>query len=61
MADVRQQLLFSLYNDFENFSVLKPNHSHEAALATMLDQLVAWGGAMKRLREEKAEMKGRAA
>ena len=52
VADVRQQVLFSLYTDFENFSVLKPNALHETALATMLDQLVAWGGAMKRLREE---------
>jgi len=54
VADVRQQVLFSLYNDFENFSVLKPNPAHDAALITMLDQLVAWGGAMKKLREEKA-------
>jgi len=53
VADVRQQVLFSLYSDFENFSVLKPNPAHEAALNTMLDQLVAWGGAMKKLREEK--------
>jgi NAD(P)H-dependent FMN reductase len=54
VADVRQQILFSLYSDFENFSVLKPSPTHEAALNTMLDQLVAWGGAMKKLREEKA-------
>ena len=55
VADVRQQVLFNLYTDFENFSVLKPNAMHEAALTTQLDQLVAWGGAMKKLREEKAE------
>ena len=54
IADVRQQVLFSLYTDFENFSVLRPNAAHEAALSTMLDQLVAWGTAMKRLREERA-------
>ncbi len=61
VADVRQQVLFSLYNDFENFSVLKPNAMHETTLATLLDQLVAWGGAMKKLREEKAEAAKRAA
>jgi NAD(P)H-dependent FMN reductase len=54
VADVRQQVLFSLFTDFENFSVLKPNAMHQTALNTMLDQLVAWGGAMKKLREEKA-------
>jgi NAD(P)H-dependent FMN reductase len=53
VADVRQQVMFSFYTDFENFSVLKPTPAHEAALATLLDQLVAWGGAMKVLREEK--------
>ena len=60
VADVRQQVLFSLYTDFESFSVLKPNPMHEAALSTMLDQLVSWGGAMKKLREEKAAAAKRA-
>ncbi len=54
IADVRTQVMFSLYNDFENFSVLKPNASHEAALTMMLDQLVAWGAAMKNLRAARA-------
>ncbi|HTO22397.1 MAG TPA: NAD(P)H-dependent oxidoreductase [Spirochaetia bacterium] len=61
VADVRQQVLFNLHTDFENFSVLKPNAMHEAALTTQLDQLVAWGGAMKKLREERAEASKRAA
>jgi NAD(P)H-dependent FMN reductase len=51
VADVRAQVAFSLYNDFENFSVLKPNAGHETALKLMLDQLLAWGTAMKSLRE----------
>ena len=55
VADVRQQVLFSLHSDFENYSVLKPSAMHETMLRTLLDQLVSWGGAMKRLREEKAE------
>jgi NAD(P)H-dependent FMN reductase len=50
VADVRTQVAFSLYNDFENFSVLKPNAGHEGALTMMLDQLAAWGAAMKSLR-----------
>ena len=54
IADVRTQVMFSLYHDFENFSVLKPNPSHEAALTAMLGQLVAWGTAMKSLRAASA-------
>jgi len=62
VADVRQQVLFNLYTDFENFSVLKPGAMHESLLGILLDQLTAWGGAMKKLREEKAEAaKGAAA
>jgi NAD(P)H-dependent FMN reductase len=50
VADVRSQVMLSLYTDFENFSVFKPNQRHEPALNTMLDQLIAWGGALKSLR-----------
>jgi NAD(P)H-dependent FMN reductase len=50
VADVRSQVAFSLYNDFENFSVLKPNQSHVTNLNTMLDQLVAWAAALKTMR-----------
>jgi NAD(P)H-dependent FMN reductase len=53
IADVRAQVLLSLYTDFENFSVFKPTAAHESALATMLDQLVAWGTAMKTMRSQK--------
>ncbi|HET6450515.1 MAG TPA: NAD(P)H-dependent oxidoreductase [Spirochaetia bacterium] len=58
VTDVRQQVLFSLMTDFENYSVLKPNAGHEAAMATLLDQLVAWGTSMKSLREERARAAG---
>jgi NAD(P)H-dependent FMN reductase len=50
VADVRAQVLLSLHTDFENYSIFKPNPMHEAQLAAMLDQLVAWGEAMKTLR-----------
>ena len=51
IADVRAQVMLSLFTDFENYTTFKPAALHEKTLHTMLDQLVAWGGAMKRLRE----------
>ncbi|KYF56700.1 NADPH-dependent FMN reductase [Sorangium cellulosum] len=50
IADVRAQVMLSLFDDFENFSVFKPNPRHERSVGNMLDQLLAWGGAMKTLR-----------
>lgn len=50
VADVRAQVLLSLFTDFEDFSVFKPSAVHETAMETMLDQIVAWGGALKTLR-----------
>ena len=40
VADVRAQVLFSLFTDFENFSVFKPAATHEQPLTVVLDQLV---------------------
>ncbi|HEY5993046.1 MAG TPA: NAD(P)H-dependent oxidoreductase [Gallionellaceae bacterium] len=51
VADVRAQVMLSLFTDFENFTVFKPAATHEKSVAAMLDQLVAWGGAMKTLRK----------
>ena len=51
MADVRGQVAFSLYTDFENFTVFNPAPRHEEFLTTMLDQLVAWGGALQAIRQ----------
>jgi NAD(P)H-dependent FMN reductase len=53
VATVRQQVMLSLFTDFENYSVFKPGPHHEPMLSTMLDQLVAWSGALKTLREKK--------
>ncbi|WBB68140.1 NAD(P)H-dependent oxidoreductase [Micromonospora sp. WMMD812] len=50
MADVRAQVALSLFSDFENFSVFKPNPAHEGPLTTMLDQVVAWSTALAPLR-----------
>ncbi len=54
VATVRGQVALTLATDFENYSVFKPHPRHEKSLATMLDQLVAWGGALRRLREERS-------
>ena len=50
VATVRNQVALSLYTDFENFANFKPAGHHEKTLSKMLDQLVAWSGAMKPLR-----------
>jgi NAD(P)H-dependent FMN reductase len=50
VATVRAQVMLSLFTDFENYSVFKPDPRHEAEVNTMLDQVVAWGGALKALR-----------
>jgi NAD(P)H-dependent FMN reductase len=51
IADVRSQVMLSLYTDFENFSNFKPAPHHEKSMNAMLDQLVAWSGALKTMRE----------
>lgn len=51
VADVRAQVGFSLFTDFENFSVFKPAARHEKSVNDMLDQVIAWGGALKTLRK----------
>lgn len=50
IADVRSQVLLSLFTDFENFSSFKPSAAHDAAMAAMLDQVVSWGTALKAVR-----------
>ena len=54
MATVRNQVLLSLFTDFENFSVFKPDPQKEASVNAMLDQVIAWGGALKTLRKPSA-------
>jgi NAD(P)H-dependent FMN reductase len=50
VADVRAQVMLSLFTDFENYSVFKPAAQHESSVNAMLDQVIAWGGALKTLR-----------
>ena len=54
VADVRAQVTLSLFTDFENFSVFKPATQHEKSVNDMLDQVIAWGGALKALRNKGA-------
>ena len=52
VADVRAQVMLSLFTDFENFSAFKPAPMHEKSVNSMLDQVIAWGGALKVLRDK---------
>jgi NAD(P)H-dependent FMN reductase len=50
IATVRAQASFSLFTDFQNFHDFHPDPAKEQYVSTMLDQLVAWAGALKPLR-----------
>jgi len=54
IATVRNQVLLSMYTDFESFSVFKPDSRKEGSVNEMLDQLTAWGSALKTLRKKSA-------
>lgn len=52
VADVRAQVQLSLFTDFENFTTFKPAPHHENLVKTMLDQVIAWGGALQTVRKK---------
>lgn len=54
VADVRQQVQFSLFHDFEDFSTFVPGPQHEATASTMFDQVVAWAQALTPVRDAAA-------
>ena len=54
VATVRNQVMLSLRDDFENYSVFKPRGHHEKSLGQVLDQVIAWGEALRALREKRA-------
>src|SRR5262245_18885314 len=54
IATVRNQLLLSLFTDFENFSIFKPHARHEKSANEVFDQVIAWSGALKQLQEKQA-------
>ena len=52
IATVRNQVLLSLFSDFENFSVFKPAARHEKSVNEVFDQVIAWAGALQPLRKK---------
>lgn len=51
LADVRAQVQLSLFTEFEQFTTFTPSAIKEKDLGVMLDQLLAWSGALKPLRQ----------
>jgi NAD(P)H-dependent FMN reductase len=51
VADVRIHPTLSLFTDFENFTTFKPAELHLDNINLMLDQVLAWSGALKSLRK----------
>ena len=52
VADVRAQVMLSLFQDFESFTTFKPGPHHERLVQALFDEVTAWGGALKTLREK---------
>ncbi|WP_413250632.1 NADPH-dependent FMN reductase [Sinomonas flava] len=50
VAHVQKTGMFSLFSDFENFSVFKPTEMQAASVDPMLDQLVVWTKALESVR-----------
>ncbi len=50
IADVRTHVALSMFTDFENWSVFKPQELHLTNLNLMLDQLNLWAKALKTVR-----------
>ncbi|PEJ52103.1 MULTISPECIES: NADPH-dependent FMN reductase [unclassified Bacillus (in: firmicutes)] len=51
IADVRTHPTLSLFTDFENYTTFKPAELHLNNVNAMLDQVIAWSGALKTLRK----------
>ncbi|MGW3995859.1 NADPH-dependent FMN reductase [Amycolatopsis sp. NPDC004772] len=54
VAHVQQQVSFSLFTDFENFSAFKPAEINATFAQVLFDQLESWAGAMRSVREAAA-------
>ena len=53
IADVGPQVGFMLATDFEKFQTFKPLPHQEKSVYRMLDEVIAWGEAMKTIRVKK--------
>jgi NAD(P)H-dependent FMN reductase len=52
VADVRAQVLLSLFTDFKDGEIFQPKSMHQAKLHLLLDQLVRWGEAFRSVRKQ---------
>lgn len=52
VATVRNQVMLSLFTDFENYTTFTPQSVQVDAVGPMLDQLIAWSDALQPLREK---------
>jgi NAD(P)H-dependent FMN reductase len=50
MADVRTQVALSLHTDFSDQGDVRSSARHEQLVTRMLDEVIAWGAALRRLR-----------
>ncbi|WP_394578983.1 NADPH-dependent FMN reductase [Cytobacillus firmus] len=50
IADVRVHPTLSLFTDFENGTVFKPQDLHLDNVNSMIDQVISWSGALKNIR-----------
>jgi NAD(P)H-dependent FMN reductase len=55
VATVRPQVGLSLFTDFENSTVFKPAAMQEKNVNAMLDDVIAWSGALRTLRDKRGE------
>jgi NAD(P)H-dependent FMN reductase len=55
VATARSQVTISLFTDFENFTKFKPASFQDNSAKAMLDDVIAWGGALKTLRTDSSQ------
>jgi NAD(P)H-dependent FMN reductase len=60
VATVRAQVLLSLFSDFENFTTFKPSEHHDKTVHIIADEVIAWGEALKQVRQAPARERGNA-
>ena len=53
VADVRAQVTLSMFEDFKDFTTFTPSPKQADKVGPLLDQVVAWGAALKSVREAK--------
>jgi hypothetical protein len=60
VADVRAQVLLSMFTDFENFTIFKPHDQHDKAVHAVADEVIAWGEVLKQMRERGPQQRANA-